>query len=42
MDITERLRRLGVAPCSDTFEARFEVLGIEFGVPFRTRTSSGS
>lgn len=23
-------------------EARFEVLGIEFGVPFRTRTSSGS
>lgn len=23
-------------------EARFEVLGLEFGVPFRTRTSSGS
>lgn len=26
MDITQRLRSLGVAPCSDTFEARFEVL----------------
>lgn len=31
MDISERLRLLGVAPCSDTFEARFEVLPPERG-----------
>lgn len=43
MDITDRLQSLGAAPCSDVFEARYEVLQPARGImPFRAEDSAGA